>query len=183
MIEGRLKMKQIASLWLGIALLVCVSCAARTVWMGQPSVLTIVRDDYKITLEPGYSKEGDFFTHFIIGVVNRGPETLTIDWSRTRYLHNGAAKGHFIFEGVDKKSVQRPPSDSIPPGAQLKKEIWPLSLLVIAPYRSNNVPAGQTGFKRGVLPAGNNTLDLALVKGNRIIREKLVMTLIEKRAS
>lgn len=176
-------MKQVVNLWLGIALLVYTGCATRVVWTGQPSVQTVVKDDYKITLEPGYSEDGGFFTHFILGVLNKGSGTLTIDWTRTRYLHNGTAKGHFIFKGVDEKDVHRPPADSLPPGKQIQKEIWPLSLLAIAPYRSNNVPAGQTGFKRGVLPAGKNTLDLVLIQGDRIIREKLEVTLIEERTS
>ena len=176
-------MRQIVILWLAAAMLAGTGCATHTVWTGQPAVLTVVRDSYHITLEPGYSKDGDFFTHFVLNVINRGPETLTVNWRRTRYLHEGAAKGHFIFEGVDEKNVQRPPSDSIPPGQQLKKEVWPLSLLIISPLRSNNVPAGQTGFKRGVLPAGDNTVDLVLEQGNRTVREKLSLILIEKRAT
>ena len=96
-------MRQVVGLWLGVALLVCAGCATHTVWTGQPSVQTIVRVGYKITLEPGYDNEGGFFTHFNISVANTGPDTLEIDWRRSQYLHNGTAWHSYLAGTVYRK--------------------------------------------------------------------------------
>ena len=96
-------MRQVVGLWLGVALLVCAGCATHTVWTGQPSVQTIVRVGYKITLEPGYDNAGGFFNHFNISVANTGPDTLEIDWRRSQYLHNGTAWHSYLAGTVYRK--------------------------------------------------------------------------------
>ncbi len=132
-------------------------------------------------MRPGYQVEfrpvkggKPFYSAFAITISNTGTDALTVDWQATRYLHDGKSKGRFMFAGLTAEAIRRAlPSDTVAPGGRLEREIWPIELVAMAPYRDYSVKAGASGFSRGVIPAGQNGIRLVLHTGGKTAVETL----------
>ena len=97
-----------------------------------------------------------------------------VDWQATRYLHDGKPNGRFMFEGISADTIRNAlPTETVAPGGRLQRQIWPIQLVAMAPYRDPNVKAESSGFSRGVLPPGRNGIRLVLRSGTKPLVETL----------
>lgn len=165
---------------LGSLLWGCAAGNTPPVWESTPAVAHIVRPHYRITVKALKGNKA-FYSSFAVRIENRGTGPLAVDWQASRYLHNGKQGGRFMFAGIEPKAIkEKLPVDVIAPGGALAREIWPINLVGMAPYRDGNVKHGEHGFFRGVIPAGNNVVRLVLrADGGKQIES--LMIAIEKR--
>jgi hypothetical protein len=169
-------------LWL-ISGLIFWGCAAATgpaAWRSSPATQAVVRSGYRVEFTA--VKEGKpFYSAFAITIKNTGPEPLTVDWQATRYVHNDKPAGRFMFAGLAPEAIKGAlPVDTLAPGQRLAREIWPIKLVAVAPYRENSVKAGSSGFSRGVLPAGKNGIRLILRTAGKTAVETLGVVIISE---
>ncbi len=169
-------MKKTAMILCLVTAAVLAGCATATrspEWMAQPAAQGVIRPDYRIEFRPVKAAK-KFYAAFVVTITNTGSEALTVDWQASRYLHNGKPRGRFVFTGLTPDEIRRAlPPDTIAAGARLEKEIWPIRLVAVAPYRENGVKAGDSGFSKGVIPAGENGIRLVLHTGAKTVTETL----------
>jgi len=162
-------------LWLA-ATAVLAGCGSATrppAWTAQPAAQGVIRPDYRIEFRPVKAGK-DFYAAFIVDITNTGGKTLTVNWQASRYLHDGKPRGRFMFAGLTPDAIRGAlPPDTIPPAERLEKEIWPIQLVAMAPYRESGVKAADSGFSKGVIPPGENGIRLVLKIGAKTVTETL----------
>jgi len=151
----------------------CASVTGPAKWTAQPAAQGVIRPDYRIEFRP-VKRGKPYFSAFAFSIQNTAHETIVVDWQATRYLHDGTVNGRFMFEGITADIIRNVlPRDRVAPGGRLTREIWPIKLVAMAPYRDQNVTAGKSGFSPGVLPAGRNGIRLVLRNGAKTVTETL----------
>lgn len=169
-------MKKRAALGCLAILLLWAGCTARLVFTTHPGVQTLENDIFGAMLKPLKNENGQFDA-FHLAVTNKTTQPIVIDWRKTHYILNSRANGRLMFEGISAQTIHEPPPDEIPAAAALSRVIWPVNLIAFAPYRSNSVRPGDTGFSRGKLPAGENGISLLVLSGDRRIRQQMTVTI------
>jgi hypothetical protein len=164
-----------SSWWIFFLLLALTACAQTKTardWASTPPVQTGENRYFDVRFEP-LKKDKRFFVSFRLDVRNTGDRELTIDWNKTRYLHNGRPNGVFVFQGIDPATTKMAiPSDTIAPGTTFSREIFPAHLVAFTPMREEVLDKKGEGLFPGPLPAGENAIRLVVGQnGKEIVLE------------
>lgn len=162
---------------------VCVAvlfygCASAPVqhYFSVPEIQTATQDRIKITMAP-FKEDASFFVGFDLTIQNHGNKAVELDWNQCRYLHKGKDMGLLVFPGIDPKTVQTDiPAESIPAGETFTQKVYPLRTIAFLPG-SEILAKGRSGFKGGILPSGENSLQLVLKQGQTLLRPILSVRL------
>lgn len=154
-------------------LFLLAACTTPKVWRSDPMVQTVANDDFEVQFAPLMDAES-FFNSFRLSVTNRSDGPLVIDWVKSQYIYDGRGNGGFAFRGLDAKTIHEPPPDRIAAGGNLSKMIWPIQLIGWVPYRDKSPDADQ-GFTRGVIPAGENGIDLVVKKNGEEVSQRITV--------
>lgn len=162
-------------------ILVCyIGCAPMPtkIWSSNPVIQNLENQYFEARLEP-LKRGGQFYASFRITITNKTDQDLEIDWNKTRYIHNNSNRGGLLFDGIAPEDIKNLtiPSDIVPPGGTLLKEISPVQLVALAPLRERSVAKNDSGFSPGIIPAGENGIRLVVRQNDKEIREKMTLTI------
>jgi hypothetical protein len=173
-------MRKNAGLTLFFFFIFMAGCAAGPSinWRSAPEIQTASNEYCEAQLEPVTTGKGPFFDSFRLMVANRTDKSLEIDWNRTRYVESGIRHGGFVWEGIDPKQVREAsvPPDIISPGNTFSRVIFPHKKIAYA-------PGYQRGWKLqgGLIPEGENGIDLVVKQNGRVIRHRITVRIVEKK--
>lgn len=156
----------------------CTQGTLRT--RSEPSVKSMSSEAYQIDFQPTGPSEG-LFTGFMLSIRNLSEDAITVDWNKSRYMFNGQGQGGVVFQGVSEEELDNIPKDVISPGKSLSRELWPLRLVAIAPYRSPTVGHNERGFSPGAVPVGENGILIFMTLGEKLVREQVAVMITEDR--
>ena len=167
-------------LW-GMALisLVLAGCAKEQIYSSNPPIQTLGTSDYEVKLEPLKAEGYNYYNRFRYQFTNKSDGNLVIDWSNCFYIQNGKRYGRFGWLGLtfeELRGIQEEPDVTIAPGAKDEVEIFPLKLIgwrEEGVRKKSNRP--EDGFTFGVIPAGENGLDIAVIKDGKTFRKKVLV--------
>ena len=151
---------------------ILTSCAPTRIWTSQPEYQTIENDYYTATFEP-LQHDKNFFDTFRLVVTNKTDKKLEIDWNKTQYMLHGGFHERFVFEGVTTENVHNLPSDTVPAGSTLTKEISPLNLVGWKPLSARDM--GGPSFTSGPLPEGINGIYLIVRQNGKEVGQKITL--------
>ncbi|MBW1782570.1 MAG: hypothetical protein JRL30_17730 [Deltaproteobacteria bacterium] len=164
--------------WVVILLMVLTACAPAKrskSWTSIPPVQTKETRFFDVRFEP-LKKDKRFFVVFRLDVRNKTSRELTIDWNKTRYLHNGRPYGVFAFPGIDPATIKKAiPPDTIAPGDTFSKEVFPVNLVAFTPMRDEVLDKKGKGLFPGPIPAGQSGIHLVVGQGGKDIVQKLTV--------
>jgi hypothetical protein len=159
------------------ALLFLVACVPAKTWISHPPEQQVQNDDFSARLIP-LKRDKEHFVSFRLFIDNKTAQTLKIDWNQTRYLCDGKSYGPVVFPDIDPASIKKSiPPAVIPAEGTFSKEIFPLKLVAFAPVRQDILDGEGRGLFPGPLPKGENTIDLAVYRGDRLIRQRLTVNI------
>jgi len=162
-------------------LFVFTGCAAPTVWRSTPTVQNAENEYYQAQLEP-LTRGDKFFVSFRLSITNRTRKNFEIDWNKTLYIHNGRARGGFVFKGIKPEDIRNStiPPDTILAGLTFSKVISPYKLLARAPLRDLSVGATESSIYPGILPTGENGILLVIRQNGKEVVQKITLTIVEQ---
>jgi hypothetical protein len=135
-------------------------------------VQKISNETFEASLWPVRQEPGNEWVAFRLSIHNLTDKPLSIAWNDTFYVRNGENDGGFKFEDetfTEKCQIRQP--ETIPPGGNLSKVIWPES-------RFYN---GGKDIGWFVMPIatgeGQNGVSLALKTDTRDIREMIALNI------
>jgi hypothetical protein len=175
--KSRRSCKGMIQLGLILALLLLVACAAPSrSWVSRPDVQQVEETDYTLFFEP-LREEAIYYSAFRLTVVNRSAEPLSIDWNRTRYLHEGKNAGPFAFKGISAEKIKEGTvaADVVAPGTRWTRIIAPLRLIAFAPLKGKSVGIATEGIRAGKLPEGENGISLLLTSPAGNVRRQMTV--------
>ncbi len=181
-------MKKIVGFCMIVLLLLLTECAPKTkIWTSNPVIQTSGNQYYEAqveTLKRDKKREYNFFVLFRLTVKNRTEKNLEIDWNKTRYIYNGRTHGGFVFRGIKPEDIKNLtiPSDIVPVGKTFSKEIAPAKLVAWAPYRDRSVGKNESGISPGIIPDGENGINLVVRYNGKEVREQITLTIVSKEA-
>lgn len=163
-------------------LLLFPGCAPIRSYIASPKVQLLESPVFDARLEP-LKKDAPYYDWFRLTVKNKSGRDLTIDWSRTRYFHDGRVHGRFGFVGITPAQIKGtvPATDTVPAGAEFSKEITPLQLVAFAPIKNTGVGIVSKGIHAGQIPPGENGVFLVLEQGGNTLRTKLTVMIIAQK--
>ena len=173
-------MRKNAGLILSFLLVFVMGCAPGLTisWKSSPEIQKTSSDCCEAQLEPVTTGKSPFFDSFRLMVTNRTDKDLEIDWNRTRYVESGIRHGGFVWQGIDPDQVRDAsvPPDIISPGNTFSRIIFPHKKLAYA-------PGYQRGWKLqgGLLPEGENGIDLVVKQNGRVIRHRITVRIVEEK--
>ena len=175
----RASMKMFFIFMFGFTLTMVTGCAPTLISISTPEIQTVENSYYSVQFEP-LSEGKNFFDAFRLSITNKTSSDLQIDWTKTRYLHNGHDTGIFAFRGIQPKDIKNLtiPSDIIPAGHSFSKEITPLKLLAREPITGKGSQAGK--ITPGPIPNGKNGIFLFISQNGNQIKEKIIVNITEK---
>lgn len=150
------------------------SCTPTRIWMSQPTYQTLENEYYRAKFEP-VKHDKNFFDSFRIVITNKSDKEMKIDWNKTRYILNGRVYDIFVFEGVTTENVHDLPSDTVPAGGTLTKEISPLNLVGWKPLKHRDM--GDPNFTSGPLPEGENGIYLNVRQNGKEVKQKITLNI------
>jgi hypothetical protein len=162
--------------WRGLLVLAMLTACAQAKgardWTSTPPVQTGGNRFFDVRFEP-LKMDKRFFASFRLDVRNTGDRELTIDWNKTRYLHNGRPNGVFVFQGIDPATIKHAiPPDTIAPGTTFSREIFPANLVAFTPMREEVLNKKGKGLFAGPLPEGKNAIRLVVGQnGKEFVQE------------
>ncbi len=166
-----------------LLLLLLTGCAPIIkIWTSNPVIQTSENEYYEAQIEAfkkDQKEEYNFFVMFHLTVKNRTEKNLEIDWNKTRYIYNGRTRGGFVFRGIKAKDIKNLtiPFDIVSPRHTFSKEIAPVKLVTWAPIKDKSVGKNESGFNPGVIPEGENGINLVVSQNGQEIREKITVNI------
>ncbi len=173
-------MKKIAGLTVFFLMIFLGGCAPSPTinWRSAPEIQTASSEYYRAQLEPVITGKGPFFDAFRLVVTNRTDKDLEIDWNRTSYVESGIRHGGFVWQGIDPDQVKNAsvPPDIISPASTFSRVIFPHKKIAYA-------PGYQGGWKLqgGLIPEGENGIDLVVTQNGKVIRHRITVRIIEEK--
>lgn len=162
-------------LFLLMVLTACAPAKSTKSWTSIPPVQKGENRYFDARFEP-LKKGKRFFVSFRLDVGNKTDRELTIDWNKTRYLHNGRSYGVFVFKGIDPATIKNAiPPDTIAPGETFSKEIFPVNLVAFTPMRDEVLDKKGRGIYPGPIPAGESGIHLVVGQSGKEIVQKLTI--------
>lgn len=180
-------MKQLTNICLICALMFSLAgCAAQKPqksWKSSPPVHQAQVDAVQFQLKP-LKLDNPFFVAFELTIENASSMVLEIDWNQTRYLHRDQDKGLFVFRGVEPQMIKARtiPNDRILAGEKWTKQIAPARTVAWMP-RHQRPSAEGLGYIPGILPSGDNSISLVVLKNGRSSRLNLSVKILVKEIS
>jgi hypothetical protein len=165
--------------WRGLLVLTllaaCAPAKGARDWASIPPVRSEENRSLDVRLEP-LKNDKRFFVSFRLDIRNKTDRELTIDWNKTRYLHNGKSNGVFVFRGIDPASIKKViPPDTIAPGTTFSREIFPANLVAFIPMREEVLDRKGEGLFPGPIPAGENGIRLVVKENGKETVRKLTV--------
>jgi hypothetical protein len=165
-----------------LLLVVLTGCATERIYSSTPAVQTFSSDLYQFEFEPQRKEGFDYFNSFRFKFTNKTSEELIIDWENTFYLQNGRNNGHFGWQGMtfeQLREVTEAPLITVAAGSTHSNVIFPLRLIGwkrgIEEKPKGTAP--EDSFDLGVVPPGENSINLAVRRGDQLIRKKITVTI------
>ncbi len=161
-------------------------CAIVKVYTSDPTVQTVNTERYQIEIEAQQQAGKHFFDEFRLVLINKTDSDIKIDWSKSYYLLNGRKYGRLGWEGMTPdqlKDIKQAPLVVIKGGDTFSKIVFPLKLIGwegVSPKTVQSDSRLKSGFHTGILPAGKNSIELALVQDGKTTRERLSLNIIVK---
>ena len=164
-----------------LAVFLSFGCAGslKKVYISRPEVQTVSNEAFDARIQP-LKLNNPYYVGFQLEVIKKTAKSLSVDWNKTRYLHNGKDLGRFVFKGIDPESIKEGiPKEMIPGSQTLSKRIYPIKALGF--MRRREVPKpGQSNFSPGILPNGNNSVSLVIGQGERSWEANLTVRFASK---
>jgi hypothetical protein len=138
----------------------CISACAGHTWE-DPSNNRMISNNYfdaSIEPSPSYPKG---FNSLLLKVKNKTDKDLTIDWSRSFYLRDGATNG--ALDNRNRCYTGKKDPDIIFPGGSFETYVYP-DVLLVEEWR---------GCDHDYLPVGVNGVMLSVTCEGKEIREKM----------
>jgi len=175
----RASMKMVLIFMFGFTLTMVTGCAPTLISISTPEIQTVENSNYSAQFEP-LSEGKNFFDAFRLSITNKTSNDLQIDWTKTRYLHNGHDLGIFAFRGIQPKDIRNLtiPPDIIPAGHSFSKEITPIKLLAREPLTGKGKQASK--ITPGPIPNGKNGIFLFIRQNGKQIKENITVNITEK---
>ena len=162
---------------IAFALLFLVACVPAKTWISRPSAQLVQNAEFSARLTP-LKRDKEHFVSFRLFIDNKTGQNLKIDWNQTRYLCDGKSYGPVVFPDIDPASIKKSiPPAIIPANGTFSKEVFPLKLVAFAPVRKDILDGEGRGLFPGPLPEGENTVDLAVYMGTRLIRQRITVNI------
>ena len=156
-----------------------VACAGgqKKIFISQPDMQHASNAAFEVKIRP-LKLNNPYYVAFELILRNKSSKPLSIDWNKTRYVHNDVDQGRFAFEGISAEEVKSGISPEwVASGETLSKTIAPMK--TIGFLRGNDVPGqGQSNFFAGILPDGRNSVALMITQGDRQWTETLTFRLV-----
>ena len=171
-------------LWKIIALCVilafagCAGGPSAKPYTSNPKVQRVSNEYFKAEIEPLLNKDGKFYDAFHFSITNKTSADLYIKWNDTFYLFNGKKYGRFFWKGMDWEALEKAkkhPLVKVAAGITHTVEIFPQKLT----GRSQRPSKESEMYTRGIMPAGENGVLLAVKKGDKMMQEKLTVLIKE----
>lgn len=146
--------------------LVLTSCGGppnplKGTWIATPRYREADNSLCRVRITP---QKGDkpYYAFFVLTLLNKSETELSIDWNKSRYVHDGRPQGMLVFEGIDPQAVknQTVPEESVSPGDRLARNLMPMRLIAWSSIKEKTTNA--RAINPGMLPAGENGILLYL---------------------
>jgi hypothetical protein len=161
--------------------LVMTGCAAERIYKSSPPMRTVSNNLYEAKLEPLRAEGYNYYNQFRFEVTNKSDKDLIVNWSQTFYLQNGKRYGRFGWDGLtfeELRGIQDEPDLRVAAGNTQTSVIFPLQLLG---WKEEGVRMKATtpeaGFTLGVIPEGENGMELAVKQDGKLVREKILVNI------
>ena len=156
-----------------LLMLFLAACVPAKTWISNPSTQQVQNADFSARLTP-LKRDKEHFVSFKLFIDNKTGQNLKIDWNQTRYFYNGKSYGKVVFPGIDPASIKKSiPPATIPAGGTFESEVFPLKLVAYAPMREEILDKEGRGLYPGPLPEGENSINLMIQKGDRLMRQRI----------
>jgi len=164
-----------------LLLLFLAACGpVKKTWISSPSTQQVQNADFSARLTP-LKRDKEHFVSFRLFIDNKTGQNLKIDWNQTRYLVNGKSYGKVVFPDIDPATIKTSiPPAIIPAGGTFSKEVFPVKLVAFAPMREEMLDKEGRGLYPGPLPEGKNSIDLKIYKGDRLMRQRITVDIVQE---
>ena len=127
---------------------------------------------FQAWIKPGsYDTVKEGYRAFLLTVRNKTDDVIVLDWNESKFIENDLVNGGFIFSGVLYSLKDEPKApDLVTAGSTFKKYILPLAFL----KKTNQ------GWEHLPMKQGVNGVLLAVRVGDKLLTEKLTVTLTKK---
>ena len=127
---------------------------------------------FKAWIKPaGYDNVREGYRAFLLTVQNKTDDVIVLDWNVSRFINNDRENGGFIFAGVLYSMKDDPKApDLITANSKFNKVLLPLAHL-----ESTN-----QGWQHMTMKQGRNGMLLAVIIGDKLIKEKIMVNLTKK---
>ena len=172
-------------IWCAIPVaLIMVGCAGEQIYQSNPSMQTVSTQHYEVTLEPLRAEGYNYYNQFRYTFTNKTSGDLIIDWSETYYLQNGKRYGNFGWVGLtfeELRGFKEEPDITVAAGQSETAVLFPLKLIG---WKEEGVrmktATPEAGFTRGVIPAGENGMSIAVLKDGNVLRKRILVTITQE---
>jgi hypothetical protein len=164
-----------------IVAFIFAGCSTVKVFQSNPPTQLASNDYFDVEFEPQLAKDFHYFNSFRFVLTNKTDKALILDWSKTYYLQGGKKFGQWGWEEmtIEKlKEAKAQPLITIEAGDMLTDVIFPLKL--VGWKRQQEMSTGPTvedRFVLGVLPEGQNGIELYIKHNGKIINQRVTLTI------
>ncbi len=152
-------------------------CGTVKVYQSNPATKLVSNEYVDVEFEPQQAAGYNYFNSFRFVLTNKTDKDLILDWSKTFYLQNGKRFGQWGWEEMtfeQLKEVKDQPLITIEAGDMLTDVIFPLKLIGWQQQKERITgPKTEDRFVLGVVPEGQNGIELYLKQNGKIIRQKV----------
>ena len=169
---------------MAIFLFVIAGCSTVKVYQSNPPTKLASNDYFDVEFEPQLAAGHHYFNSFRFVLTNKTDKDLILDWSKTYYLQNAKRFGQWGWEEMtfeDLKEVKDQPLITIEAGDMLTDVIFPINLIGWQKQQERITGSKKEDrFVLGVVPEGQNGIELSIKQNGKIIRQKVnVMVSVE----
>jgi len=150
-----------------------VSCTTiSTPWEIASGEGAVSNQYFRAWIKPAsYDNVKEGYRAFLLTVQNKTDDVIVLDWNESRFIENDRENGGFIFSGVLYSMKDDPKApDLITANSKFTKYLLPLAYLENVDGSWQHMP-----MKQGV-----NGMLLAVRFGDKLVKEKMTVTLIKK---
>ena len=163
--------------------LITVGCAGEQIYRSSPTMQTVSTQHYEVKLEPLRAEGYNYYNQFRYTFTNKTSGDLIIDWSETYYLQNGKRYGHFGWVGLtfeELRGLKEEPDITVAAGKTETTVLFPMKLIG---WKEEGVrlkaATPEAGFTKGVIPAGENGMSIAVMKDGKVLRKRILVTITQ----
>ena len=156
-------------------------CSKVRVYDSNPPTQMASNDYFDVEFEPQLAKDHHYFNSFRFVLTNKTDKDLILDWSKTYYLRGGKKFGQWGWEEMmfeELKQTKAQPMITIEAGNMLTDVIFPLKLVGWQQQQEQITgPKKEDRFVLGVLPEGQNGIELYIKYNGKIIKQRVTLTI------